>query len=188
MFLVYLKKLFLLLSCLMLYSKLMAANDHIQMKLKNGDVLIKLRPDLAPNHVKRISELVTDGFYNGLTFHRVIDGFMAQGGDPLGVGTGGSGKNLDAEFSSEKHVRGTVSMARAMDPNSADSQFFICFQDASWLDGQYTIWGQVVKGMKFVDMIKKGQGNSGEISGEPDKIIEMKLVNIKDKKSKKSKK
>ncbi len=173
------KKLILLIGCILLYCNFMPANDHIQMKLKDGNVLIKLRPDIAPNHVKRISELVKSGFYNGLTFHRVIDGFMAQGGDPLGTGTGGSGQNIDAEFSSEKHVRGTVSMARAMDPNSADSQFFICFQDASWLDGQYTIWGQVTKGMKFVDMIKKGAGNSWEISGDPDKIIEMKLVKVK---------
>ena len=176
---VFCKKLILFTGFIILYCNLMAANDHIQMKLKDGNVLIKLRPDLAPNHVKRISELVQSGFYNGLTFHRVIDGFMAQGGDPEGTGVGGSGQNIDAEFSSEKHVRGTVSMARAMDPNSADSQFFICFQDASWLDGQYTIWGQVVKGMKFIDMIKKGEGSNGEISGDPDKIIEMKLVKVK---------
>ena len=185
-FRVHCKKLILLLASIILYCNLMSANDHIQMKLKDGNVLIELRPDLAPNHVKRISELVKSGFYNGLTFHRVIDGFMAQGGDPLGTGTGGSGQNINAEFSNEKHVRGTVSMARAMDPNSADSQFFICFQDASWLDGQYTIWGQVVKGMKFIDMIKKGEGANGEIAGEPDKIIEMKLVKFKSKtKSKK---
>ena len=178
---VHLKNLLLLLSGLLLYCNLMAANDHIQMKLKDGNVLIKLRSDIAPNHVERISELVKSGFYNGLNFHRVIDGFMAQGGDPLGNGTGGSGKNIDAEFSSEKHIRGTVSMARAMDPNSADSQFFICFQESSWLDGQYTIWGQVVKGMKYVDMIKKGEGSNGEIVGDPDKIIEMKLVTVKSK-------
>ena len=159
----------------------MKANDHIQMKQKDGNVSSNLRPDIAPNHVKRISELVKSGFYNGLNFHRVIDGFMAQGGDPLGNGTGGSGKNIDAEFSSEKHIRGTVSMARAMDPNSADSQFFICFQESSWLDGQYTIWGQVVKGMKYVDMIKRGEGSNGEIVGDPDKIIEMKLVKVKSK-------
>ena len=109
---------------------------------------------------------------------------MAQGGDPLGNGTGGSGKNIDAEFSSEKHVRGTVSMARAQDPNSADSQFFICFTDASWLDGQYTIWGQVVDGMEHVDKIKKGDGANGEVT-DPDKIISMKLVSKKPKKTKK---
>ena len=179
-------KLLLLLASLLLYSNKMSAKDHIQMKLKDGNVVIKLRPDIAPNHVKRISQLVKDGFYNGLVFHRVIDGFMAQGGDPLGNGTGGSGQNIDAEFSSEKHIRGTVSMARAMDPNSADSQFFICFQESSWLDGQYTIWGQVVKGMEYVDMIKKGEGSNGEIVGDPDKIIEMKLISMKEKtKSKK---
>ncbi len=178
-------KLFLLLVFILLYCNLMSAKDHIQMKLKDGNVIIKLRPDIAPNHVKRISELVESGFYNGLVFHRVIDGFMAQGGDPLGNGTGGSGTNIDAEFSAEKHLRGTVSMARSMDPNSADSQFFICFQESSWLDGQYTIWGQVVKGMDYVDMIKKGEGSNGEIIGEPDKIIEMKLVQLKKNKSKK---
>jgi peptidylprolyl isomerase len=176
---VFCKNLILFTASIIMYCNLMSANDHIQMKLKDGNVLIKLRPDLAPNHVKRISELVQSGFYNGLTFHRVIDGFMAQGGDPEGTGVGGSGQNIEAEFSNEKHVRGTVSMARAMDPNSADSQFFICFQDASWLDGQYTVWGQVVKGMKFIDMIKKGEGSNGEILGDPDKIIEMKLVKVK---------
>ena len=149
-----------------------------------GNVLIKLRSDLAPNHVKRISELVEAGFYNGLTFHRVIDGFMAQGGDPEGTGVGGSGKNIDAEFSSEKHIRGTVSMARAMDPNSADSQFFICFKEASWLDGQYTIWGQVVEGMEHIDKIKKGDGGNGEVT-DPDEIVSMKLVAEKKKKDKK---
>ena len=157
----------------------MLSKQEIKSYLKDGNVIIKLRSDLAPNHVKRISELVKKGFYNGLYFHRVIDGFMAQGGDPLGNGTGGSGQNIDAEFSSEKHIRGTVSMARAMDPNSADSQFFICFNESSWLDGQYTIWGQVTKGMKYVDMIKKGNGSNGEIDGEPDKIIEMKLIKSK---------
>lgn len=171
----------------LLYGFQMIANDHIKMKLKSGDVLIKLRPDLAPKHVKRISELVKEGFYDGLTFHRVIPGFMAQGGDPLGTGTGGSGMNIEAEFSSEKHVRGTVSMARAQDPNSADSQFFICFQDASWLDGQYTIWGQVVKGMKHVDNIKQGDGGNGEVDN-PDKIISMKLVVKKNTKKKQTKK
>ena len=163
----------------------MSAKDYINMKLKTGDVLIKLRSDLAPNHVNRISQLVKDGFYNGLNFHRVIPDFMAQGGDPLGNGTGGSGQNIDAEFSSEKHTRGTVSMARAQDLNSADSQFFICFTDASWLDGQYTIWGQVVEGMEHVDKIKKGDGSNGEVSN-PDKIISMELVSKKTKKTKKT--
>ena len=147
----------------------------IYLELKNGRVVIETKPDLAPNHVKRIKELVEEKFYDGLKFHRVIDGFMAQTGDPLGNGTGGSGQNIDAEFNSAKHLRGTLSMARAQDPNSADSQFFICFKDASWLDGQYTIWGQVVDGMEHVDNIKKGEGNNGEVLGEPDVIISLKL-------------
>jgi peptidylprolyl isomerase len=161
----------------------MSANQHINMKLKTGNVLIKLRPDLAPKHVKRITALVKEGFYDGLLFHRVIPGFMAQGGDPSGNGTGGSGVNIDAEFSSEKHVRGTVSMARAQDPNSGDSQFFICFDEASHLDGQYTIWGQVIKGMEHIDKIKQGDGSNGEVNN-PDKIISMKLVKNKKKSSK----
>ena len=172
-------KLYVLLFSFFIYSFDMKAENFIKMTLKSGDVIIELRPDLAPKTVKRISSLVKEGFYDGLTFHRVIPGFMAQGGDPLGNGTGGSGKNIKAEFSSEKHVRGTVSMARAQDPDSADSQFFICFQDAEWLDGQYTIWGQVIKGMEFVDDIKKGEGGNGEILGEPDKIISMKLTKKK---------
>ena len=152
------------------------ANDSILlMELKSGVVTIEMKPDLAPNHVKRIKELVEEKFYDGLKFHRVIDGFMAQTGDPLGNGTGGSGQNIDAEFNSAKHLRGTLSMARAQDPNSADSQFFICFKDASWLDGQYTIWGQVIDGMEHVDNIKKGEGNNGEVLGEPDVIISLKL-------------
>ena len=178
------KNIFVLLFVFLLYVWQMPAKDFINMKLKTGNVLIKLRPDLAPNHVKRISQLVKDGFYDGLKFHRVIPDFMAQGGDPLGNGTGGSGQNIDAEFSSEKHIRGTVSMARAQDPNSADSQFFICFTDASWLDGQYTIWGQVVEGMDHIDKIKKGDGGNGEVNN-PDKIISMKLVAKKKKKEKK---
>ena len=171
------KNLFVLIFAFFLYSPLMAKN-FLEMKLKTGNVVIELRSDLAPNHVKRISQLVKEGFYNGLLFHRVIPDFMAQGGDPLGNGTGGSGVNLNSEFSDEKHIRGTVSMARAQDPNSADSQFFICFKDAPWLDGQYTIWGQVVKGMKHVDSIKKGNGSNGEVT-DPDKIISMKLINKK---------
>jgi len=149
------------------------------MKLKSGVVTIEMKPDLAPNHVKRIKELVSEKFYDGLKFHRVIDGFMAQTGDPLGNGTGGSGQKLKAEFSSESHVRGTLSMARASDPNSADSQFFICFADAPWLDGQYTIWGQIIEGMENVDKIKKGEGNNGAIIGEPDIIISLKLKSEK---------
>ena len=149
-----------------------------------GKITFELYSNDAPNTVDNFIKLVNEGFYNGLTFHRVIPDFMAQGGDPLGNGTGGSGQNIDAEFSSEKHIRGTVSMARAQDPNSADSQFFICFTDASWLDGQYTIWGQVVEGMEHVDKIKKGDGSNGEVSN-PDKIISMKLVSKKPKKTKK---
>jgi peptidylprolyl isomerase len=123
-----------------------------------GDVLIRLRPDLAPGHVARIRELTQEGFYDGVPFHRVIGGFMAQGGDPTGRGTGGSDKpNLKAEFSKEPHVRGTASMARTQDPNSANSQFFICFGDASFLDGQYTVWGQVTEGMEHVDALPKGE-------------------------------
>ena len=156
------------------------ANDNLLvMQLKSGNVIIEMKPDLAPNHVKRIKELVSEKFYDGLKFHRVIDGFMAQTGDPLGNGTGGSGQKLKAEFSSESHVRGTLSMARASDPNSADSQFFICFADAPWLDGQYTIWGQIIEGMENVDKIKKGEGNNGGIIGEPDIIISLKLKSEK---------
>ncbi|MBM3601715.1 MAG: peptidylprolyl isomerase [Alphaproteobacteria bacterium] len=146
------------------------------MDLKDGRVVIETRPDLAPKHVARIDELVKQGFYDGVVFHRVIPGFMAQGGDPTGTGTGGSGKKIPAEFSSTKHVRGTCSMARANDPNSADSQFFICFADASFLDGKYTVWGQVTEGMELVDKIKKGsQSNNGAVS-DPDKIIKMQLA------------
>ena len=154
-----------------------SANDDniLLLELKDGTVIIEMKPEVAPNHVARIKELVREGFYDGLVFHRVIDGFMAQTGDPKGNGTGGSGQNLDAEFSNERHLRGTLSMARARDPNSADSQFFICFDDASHLNGQYTVWGQVIDGMEYVDSIKKGDGNNGAIIGEPDKIISMKI-------------
>ena len=124
-----------------------------------------MKPEVAPNHVKRIKELVNDGFYDGIKFHRVIAGFMAQTGDPLGNGTGGSGQNIKAEFNNERHLRGTLSMARAQDPNSADSQFFICLEDAPHLNGQYTVWGQVIDGMEYVDNIKKGEGNNGSIIG-----------------------
>ena len=151
--------------------------NTLYLQLKDGRVVIELRPDLAPEHVKRIKELTRLKFYDGLVFHRVIDGFMAQTGDPTGTGTSGSGKNLKAEFSTAKHLRGTLSMARAGHPDSADSQFFICFKPASFLDGQYTIWGQVVEGMEFVDNIKKGDSNNnGSISGEPDKIVTMRVA------------
>ncbi|MBA3048072.1 MAG: peptidylprolyl isomerase [Alphaproteobacteria bacterium] len=120
-----------------------------------GDVVIKLRPDLAPGHVARITELASEGFYDGVVFHRVIPGFMAQGGDPTGTGTSGSKKpNLKAEFSKERHARGVCSMARTSDPNSANSQFFICLDDASFLDGQYTVWGEVIEGLDVVLAIR----------------------------------
>mgnify|MGYP001241990482 CR=1 FL=1 len=123
-----------------------------------GDVVIRLRPDLAPGHVARIKELAQEGFYDGVTFHRVIDGFMAQGGDPTGTGAGGSDKpDLKAEFSREPHARGTASMARTSDPDSANSQFFICFDDCGFLDGQYTVWGNVIEGMEHVDALPKGE-------------------------------
>ena len=154
--------------------------NTLYMDLKGGRVVIEMRPDLAPHHVARIKELVRQGFYDGVVFHRVIAGFMAQTGDPTGTGTGGSGQKLAAEFSSEKHVRGTVSMARAQDPNSADSQFFIVFEDAPWLDGQYTIWGRVTEGMEFVDQIKKGEGPNGMVR-DPDKIIRLQVAADADK-------
>ncbi len=149
--------------------------NTLYLDLKDGRVVIKLRPDLAPNHVKRIKELVRQKFYDGIVFHRVIRGFMAQTGDPTGTGMGGSGQKLKAEFSNAKHLRGTVSMARAQNPDSADSQFFICFEDSAFLDGQYTIWGEVTDGMQFVDLIKKGAGQSGQVS-DPDKIVRMQVA------------
>tara|TARA_B100000686_G_C16779058_1_gene970529 strand:+ start:2124 stop:2666 length:543 start_codon:yes stop_codon:yes gene_type:complete len=148
----------------------------IYLELKNGRVVIETKPDLAPNHVKRIKTLVSEGFYDGIVFHRVIDGFMAQTGDPKGDGTGGSDlPDLKAEFSNANHGRGAVSMARTQNPDSANSQFFICFSDASYLDGQYTVWGQVIEGMDFVDQIKKGDGPNGSVTN-PDKIIKMELA------------
>ncbi len=147
--------------------------NTLYLELKDGTVTITLRPDLAPNHVARIKELARQGFYDGLVFHRVIDGFMAQTGDPKGDGTGGSGQKLKAEFSKEKHVRGTLSMARAQSPDSADSQFFIVFEPASHLDGQYTVWGQVSEGMDLVDKIKKGSRWDNGAVEEPDSIIRM---------------
>lgn len=151
------------------------ADNTLLLKLKDGDVLIEMYPEVAPNHVARIKELVRQGFYNGLKFHRVIDGFMAQTGDPLGNGTGGSGKNLKAEFNSKPHKRGTLSMARSGMVDSADSQFFICFTSVPYLDRQYTVWGQVVSGMDFVDKIKKGTGANGTVYG-PDKILSMQVL------------
>ena len=142
------------------------SEDTLILETTKGPVKIEMKPDLAPGHVARIKELVREGFYDGIVFHRVIDGFMAQTGCPHGTGTGGSGKKLKAEFSKEKHVRGTCSMARASDPNSGDSQFFICFEDAPFLNGQYTVWGTVSEGMDNVDKIKRG-----EPVRDPDKIV-----------------
>lgn len=155
--------------------KVKDAENSILLKLKDGDVVIEMYPDAAPQHVARIKELVRAAFYNGLKFHRVIDGFMAQTGCPYGTGTGGTGKKLKAEFNKNPHKRGTVSMARSMMPDSADSQFFICFADCPWLDGQYTVWGEVTSGMEFVDAIKKGAGANGAVS-DPDEIISMSII------------
>ncbi|NDC59037.1 MAG: peptidylprolyl isomerase [Alphaproteobacteria bacterium] len=150
----------------------MASDSPIlTMKLDAGDVTIRLRPDLAPGHVERITSLANEGFYDGVVFHRVIEGFMAQGGDPTGRGTGGSKlPNLKAEFSKERHVRGVCSMARTPDPNSANSQFFICLDDATFLDGQYTVWGEVTAGMEHVDALPKG-----EPPRNPGKIVSMRV-------------
>ena len=146
----------------------MADADRLTFTLSSGgDVVIRLRPDLAPGHVERITGLAREGFYDGVVFHRVIPGFMAQGGDPSGTGMGGSDKpDLKAEFSDAPHVRGTCSMARTSDPNSANSQFFICFDDARFLDNQYTVWGEVESGMEHVDALPKG-----EPPREPGKIV-----------------
>ena len=152
------------------------AENTLFMDLEYGRVTIETRPDLAPRHVARIKHLVRQGFYDGTPFHRVIEGFMAQGGDPTGTGRGGSGTALPAEFSGEKHVRGTVSMARARDPDSADSQFFIMFAPAPHLDGNYTIWGRVVSGMEFVDRIKRGDRGRGGVVADPDRIVRMRVA------------
>ena len=151
--------------------------DFLILDLKDGPVKIKLRSDLAPGHVERIKALAGKGFYDGVVFHRVIPGFMAQTGDPTGTGAGGSDlPNLKAEFSAEPHKRGTVSAARTANPDSANSQFFICFDDAPWLDRQYSVWGEVVEGMDNVDKIKKGgEHNNGAITGEPDKILKARI-------------
>ncbi len=156
--------------------------NTVYMDLKDGRVVIQLLPDIAPKHVERVKILCRKGFYDGTPFHRVIEGFMAQGGDPTGTGTGGSGMgNLPAEFTrTRKFLRGTVGAARTNDPNSADSQFFIMFAPAPNLDGQYTIWGQVVSGMEFVDHIKRGSGPNGMVSN-PDKIVHMRVAaDVKD--------
>ena len=145
-------------------------DDILILETTRGTVTIAMRPVLAPRHVARIKDLVREGFYDGIVFHRVIDGFMAQTGDPTGTGTGGSGKKLKAEFSREPHKRGTVSMARAQNPESGDSQFFICFDDAPFLNGQYTVWGKVIDGMDNVDGIKRG-----EPVVSPDKIVSARM-------------
>jgi len=152
----------------------MAENDSentLILKTTQGTVTIELRPDLAPNHCARIKQLAREEFYDGIVFHRVIDGFMAQTGCPEGTGTGGSGQNMAAEFSDEPHVRGTASMARAASPDSADSQFFICFEESSFLDGEYTVWGKVVDGMDTIDKLKRGEPVS-----DPDKIVSMRVA------------
>jgi len=149
--------------------------DTLYLDLASGRVVIEMRPDLAPEHCAQIKALARRGFYDGIVFHRVIAGFMAQTGDPTGTGTGGSGNRLKAEFSGEPHLRGTCSMARAQNPDSADSQFFICFEPAPFLDGQYTVWGTVTEGMEHVDAIKKGGGSSGMVEG-PDKIIKLQVA------------
>jgi peptidylprolyl isomerase len=147
------------------------------MELKDGPVTIRLRPDVAPNHAERLKELTRDKFYDGVVFHRVIDGFMAQTGDPTGTGTGGSDKpDLAAEFSNLPFTRGVVGMARSSDPNSANSQFFITYDDASFLNGQYTVVGEVVDGMQAVDAVKKGDEAQNGVVENPDKIISMRVA------------
>ena len=150
---------------------LKSPDNMLLLELKDGTVTIQMRPDLAPKHVKRIKELAREGFYDGIIFHRVIDGFMAQTGDPTGTGMSGSGQKLKAEFSREPHARGTLSMARAANIDSAESQFFICFQQSSFLDGQYTVWGKVMDGLEHVDKIARG-----EPPANPDTIVSMKVA------------
>ena len=168
--------------CVMLLATTLGAvmaadlENTLYLETKDGRVVIEMRPDLAPKHVARIKELARQKFYDGITFHRVIDGFMVQTGDPDGDGTGGSGQNLPPEFSSEKHVRGVVSMARAASPASADSQFFIMLGDSEWLDNKYSVWGKVTSGMEHVDKIKKGdEARNGSVSN-PDKIVTMRVA------------
>ena len=147
------------------------SEDTLIMTLETGAVTIRLRPDLAPGHVARITELAGEGFYDGIVFHRVIDGFMAQGGDPTGTGSGGSSKpNLQAEFSKQPHVRGVCSMARTSAPNTANCQFFICLDNANFLDNQYTVWGEVIEGMDHIDALPKG-----EPPRSPGKIVSMRV-------------
>ncbi len=152
-------------------AEIMDPENTLIMDMTHGRVVIEMLPQLAPNHVARIKELVREGFYDGVVFHRVIEGFMAQTGDPTGTGMGGSGKKLKAEFNATPHERGVVSMARAQDPNSGDSQFFICFDDATFLDRKYTAWGRVTDGMENVDKIKRGEPVT-----DPDKIIRVQVA------------
>ena len=173
------KKLGILLAVLSLQTATANAQEPenlLYLTLEYGEVVIQLRPDLAPKHVARIKELARQGFYDGIVFHRVIEGFMAQTGDPKGDGTGGSGQNIKAEFNSEKHSRGAVSMARAQSPNSADSQFFIVLADSFFLDGQYTVWGRVTEGMDLVDQIKKGSKSDNGAVSDPDIIVSLKVA------------
>lgn len=173
------RKILTLLIGLFMTSSAMAATpeDTIVLTLKDGKVVIELYPEKAPNHVKQFKELAREGFYNGIVFHRVIDGFMVQGGDPTGTGTGKSSKpNLKAEFNDIKHVRGVLSMARSADPNSANSQFFIMLADSPHLDGQYSAFGKVIEGMQYVDKIKKGDRYDHGMVTDPDKIIKMEVL------------
>ena len=170
------KKLIALITSFFIVEQVASANeangDKILLNTSKGEVIIDLMPEIAPVHVARIVELVKSGFYDGIIFHRIIPGFMAQTGDPKGNGTGGSGTNLKAEFSDYKYINGTVGMARTMDPNSADSQFFICFDGCGHLTGQYTVWGQVETGMDVVEAL-----NVGEPPADPDKILSAKIIN-----------
>jgi peptidylprolyl isomerase len=150
--------------------------NTLYLDVPTGRVVIALKPDLAPAHVARIKELAREKFYDGIAFHRVIDGFMAQTGDPRGDGTGGSGRRLKAEFSNAKHVRGTASMARSQSPDSADSQFFICFAPAPFLDGKYTVWGEVVAGMEHIDAIRKGDDKDNGAVNDPDRIVRLQVA------------
>lgn len=170
------KKLIALITSFFIVEQVATANeangDKIMLNTSKGEIIINLMPEIAPVHVARIVELVKSGFYDGIIFHRIIPGFMAQTGDPKGDGTGGSGTNLKAEFSDYKYINGTVGMARTMDPNSADSQFFICFDGCGHLTGQYTVWGQVETGMEVVEAL-----NVGEPPADPDKILSAKIIN-----------
>ena len=170
------KKLIALITSFFIVEQVASANeangDKILLNTSKGEIIINLMPEIAPVHVARIVELVKSGFYDGIIFHRIIPGFMAQTGDPKGNGTGGSGTNLKAEFSDYKYINGTVGMARTMDPNSADSQFFICFDGCGHLTGQYTVWGQVETGMEVVEAL-----NVGEPPADPDKILSAEIIN-----------